>query len=117
MVEFFKPSEYECKCGCKMSLNQSFLKTLNQIRSDYGKPISVSSGARCPKHNAAVKGAKKSAHIEGRAIDIIRTPELLTFIMTRLDLYNIAIEDPEKTPTWIHLTDRLPPSGKRIIYI
>lgn len=40
------------------------------IREKFGKPISVSSGYRCPKLNAAVGGAKTSYHLKGCAADL-----------------------------------------------
>ena len=43
---------------------------LDPLREAYGKPITVTSGYRCPKLNTAVKGAKNSQHIKGQAADI-----------------------------------------------
>ena len=40
---------------------------LDPLREAYGKPITVTSGYRCPKLNTAVKGAKNSQHIKGQA--------------------------------------------------
>ena len=44
---------------------------LEEIRRIVGRPIIVTSGYRSPELNAVVGGAKHSAHIEGRAADII----------------------------------------------
>ena len=43
---------------------------LDPLREKYGKPIKVSSGYRCPKHNLAVGGATQSQHMKGEAADI-----------------------------------------------
>lgn len=43
---------------------------LDPLREMYGKPITVNSGYRCPKLNAAVGGAKSSQHMRGEAADI-----------------------------------------------
>lgn len=43
---------------------------LDPLREMYGKPITVNSGYRCPKLNAAVGGAKTSQHMCGCAVDI-----------------------------------------------
>lgn len=43
---------------------------LDPLREMYGKPITVNSGYRCPKLNAAVGGAKTSQHMKGEAADI-----------------------------------------------
>ena len=43
---------------------------LDPLREQYGHPIEVSSGYRCPKLNAAVNGAPNSQHMRGEAADI-----------------------------------------------
>lgn len=43
---------------------------LEQIRAAVGKPITISSGYRSPALNAAVGGARESAHLQGLAADI-----------------------------------------------
>lgn len=43
--------------------------TLELVRYEFGAPVLVSSGYRSPAVNAAVGGAKDSAHMEGRAAD------------------------------------------------
>jgi hypothetical protein len=116
-MNYFSIKERSCRCGCGLDLTPDFLILLNKIREEYGKPINLTCGARCPKHNAKVGGAKKSSHLEGRAVDIVRTEEFLTWLMTRLDRFNIAIEDPVKTASWVHITDRLPRNNQRIIYV
>lgn len=44
--------------------------TLQKIRDEYGKPIIVTSGYRCPALNKAVGGASNSDHKFGAACDI-----------------------------------------------
>jgi hypothetical protein len=43
---------------------------LDPLREQYGHPIYVSSGYRCPKLNNAVNGAINSQHMRGEAADI-----------------------------------------------
>lgn len=43
---------------------------LDPLREAYGKPITVTSGYRCPELNKLVGGAKKSQHMTGEAVDI-----------------------------------------------
>ena len=45
-------------------------KVLDPIREDWGGPISVSSGYRCPELNAKVGGAKTSGHLYGYCADL-----------------------------------------------
>jgi zinc D-Ala-D-Ala carboxypeptidase len=45
-------------------------KVLNPLRASYGKPITVTSGYRCPRLNALVGGVSTSQHLLGQAADI-----------------------------------------------
>ena len=89
---------------------QVLIDKLNEIRAYYGKPISTTSVFRCAAHNAKIGGAKNSAHVQGIAADLKRTPELLAFIKANLDKFNIWLEDPDSTPTWIHIDLRPRPN-------
>ena len=44
---------------------------LEQVRTALDMPLHVDSGYRCPSLNAMVGGAPTSAHLEGRAADVI----------------------------------------------
>lgn len=44
---------------------------LEPLRASFGRPIVVTSGYRSPAVNAAVGGARHSAHMDGLAADII----------------------------------------------
>lgn len=68
----FKVSEFACKhCG-KNEVNQKVLNMAQELRDYLGVPVRVTSGYRCPVHNAspAVKGAKNSKHVLGKACDL-----------------------------------------------
>ena len=45
-------------------------KVLDPLREAWGKPITVTSGYRCPELNKAVKGVATSMHLTGHAADI-----------------------------------------------
>lgn len=67
----FDRVELMCKCGCMQSLyNERFLEKLQTLRDYIGKPIIISSGYRCPKHDKAVGGTGYGAHTLGIAADI-----------------------------------------------
>lgn len=51
-------------------LEELITKILEPLREAYGKPLTVSSGFRCPKLNQAVGGVATSAHKTGYAADI-----------------------------------------------
>jgi hypothetical protein len=109
--------ETACKCACGLNVTSEFLFKLNEIRSAYGKPIIVLSGARCQAHNKSIGGALKSAHIEGVAADLMRSSALRSFLEANLDRFNVYLEAPSHTGNddngWLHVTTRSPGTGKR----
>ena len=44
---------------------------LEEVRTRLGKPVTITSGYRCPALNAAIGGAKDSQHMRGEAADFI----------------------------------------------
>jgi uncharacterized protein YcbK (DUF882 family) len=81
----FKKAEFVCPCGCdRAEMLPELLYALEELRAKLGKPITVTSGFRCPFHNVEVGGARNSQHILGRAADI-RVKE-----MSGVDLYTVA---------------------------
>lgn len=67
----FDSSEFACKCGCGYDTpNPELIRMLQVARDLYGKPIRITSGCRCIKHNRNVGGASNSAHLSGKAVDI-----------------------------------------------
>ena len=74
-MNYFKPEETRCKCGCGFDIDPRLLSELNMLRHDYGAPLMVASGARCPKHNSTVGGATSSMHLQGLACDLMWHPQ------------------------------------------
>ena len=71
----FKETEFYCPCGeCEITLpTLQLIRTLQAIRTDFAKPMTIKSGIRCEKHNEAIGGAKKSRHVPrygGDAVDV-----------------------------------------------
>ena len=78
----FDSSEFACKCGCGYDTpDPELIRMLQTARDLYCKAMTISSGCRCIKHNRTVGGATNSAHVTGKAVDIL-TP-------TGLDRYLI----------------------------
>jgi exo-beta-1,3-glucanase (GH17 family) len=113
--KYFSAKELQCKCGCGLYPQQAFVDKLDAIREAYGQPIEVTNVSRCSVHNRAIGGAPKSAHVEGIAADLVRTEALLAFILANADNFNYWIEQPEKTPSWIHIDSRYRPVGRVFI--
>lgn len=74
-IKYFKRSEFACKCGgkycngCPVEMDASVVKAADKVRAHFNVPVTVSSGIRCSKHNAAVGGVTNSRHTKGKAID------------------------------------------------
>ena len=77
--ENFWRHEFACKCGCGFATVDVELPQLcEDVREfDGGDPLVVSSGCRCPAHNANTPGASSgSLHMQGRAADLLcNSPE------------------------------------------
>lgn len=75
-VKYFKKSEFKCQCGGKYcngypaDISPKLIDILEELRVYFGKPITITSGLRCKKHNAAVGGVSNSQHQYGKAADI-----------------------------------------------
>jgi len=75
-VIWFKASEFACTCprpacvGKTGSIEPDLGERLDALRSICVFPLTVTSGLRCPEHNAEVGGAPDSAHLTGQAADI-----------------------------------------------
>ena len=54
----------------KSNLYKLVTTILQPIRDEFGEPIIVTSGYRCPKLNTAIGGAINSMHKQGKAADI-----------------------------------------------
>lgn len=67
----FQQSEFACKCGCGFdSIDYKLVSILESIRSHFGdRPVIITSGCRCAKHNAEVGGVQGSRHVLGKASD------------------------------------------------
>jgi uncharacterized protein YcbK (DUF882 family) len=71
-VQYFRSSEFACQCGCgKNDIQPVLVYTLDELREAYGKPMTVTSGYRCPAHNQAVSSTGEAGpHTTGLAVDI-----------------------------------------------
>ena len=80
-IEFFNPNEFRCKCCKKVYMDLNFVKRLNYARSIALIPFIVTSGYRCEKHNREIGGKENSAHLYGKAADILCNTDNSRFIM------------------------------------
>lgn len=68
----FSRAEFKCHCGkCDYdTVDAELVSVLQSLREYFKSPIKITSGNRCPEHNASIGGSKNSYHIRGRAADI-----------------------------------------------
>lgn len=63
-----------CTCGhpdCdKRSVNQDVLDKVQLVRDDYGKPMTITSGGRCPNHPNEIHKSKPGDHQKQFAVDV-----------------------------------------------
>lgn len=111
-MKYFSPKEVDCPC-CGGLPKEAMLIKLDQIREEWGKPLTVTSGYRCPQYNRKIKGAQKSAHCEGKAIDVADVKgDLYEWLVANADRLNIWLEDRRDAPSWCHISIRPGVSGR-----
>lgn len=74
LSENFKSTEFDCHgngCCSTTLIDDDLVKYVQKIRDHFGKPITVTSGYRCPTHNKNIGGATGSRHSKGQAADIV----------------------------------------------
>lgn len=75
-MKFFNEREFVCRCCGQFppAVRENIVALVNNVldpaREQFGGPVIVNSGFRCPKHNLEVGGAVTSQHMKGEAADI-----------------------------------------------
>lgn len=73
----FVSTEFDCKChysDCtETKIHKKLVEVLQNVRDSLGSALHITSGNRCPRHNAAVGGVSDSQHLSdiGKAADIV----------------------------------------------
>lgn len=66
----FTEAEFRCRhCG-KQEMKPEFLSRLQALRSAYGRPMSITSGYRCPDHPIEKAKPTPGMHSTGLACDV-----------------------------------------------
>lgn len=100
-IRYFTRGEFACPCGrCggfPAEPEQRLVRLADQVRGHFGKSANVSSGVRCPSHNARVGGVPGSYHLKGKAMDFRVTgqtaAQVLAYVRTLPIHYAYAIDD------------------------
>ena len=68
----FDRSEFACKDGCGFdSVDTMTLALLEDVRENFGQPITITSGCRCAAYNEQINGSASSLHMQARAADFV----------------------------------------------
>ena len=93
----------------KKNLTLFIEKVLDPIREDWGSPIIVSSGYRCPELNKAVGGVNTSGHMYGYCADLQVKGDLRKFSNFVIEWmkehqmkYDQIIWEKSGNVTWLH---------------
>ena len=86
-------------------------EVLEVVRADLAAPVVIVSGYRSPAHNARIKGARASQHVEGRAVDVRVVGIQAAVVHARvLALYQAGrlprLGGLGEYPGWVHLDVR-----------
>jgi uncharacterized protein YcbK (DUF882 family) len=102
-IRHFTRDEFACKCGSQfcdgfpVEPSRKLVRLANCLRDHFGSPVLVSSGIRCPRHNAAVGGVANSRHLTGSAMDFwvdgITSAEVLEYANRLPIRYAYAIDE------------------------
>lgn len=82
----FTLQELRCKHTGECNMHPDMMYTLQSIRTEYGKPIFLSSGFRSVKHPVEQMKEKPGEHTLGMAVDII------CYNQTAHDVMRLAIK-------------------------
>lgn len=110
---YFTTEELACRCGCgfgstERDIDKDLIESLNMMRVLYGKPMVVTSGARCKYYNGQIGGLPDSAHLphlitaQCRAVDISVRSSYDRYELMRIAL-NVGITRFGLGPDFLHL--------------
>ena len=99
----FQQSEFRCKHTGRDGMQPEFMRVLQAIRTEYGKPMAVTSGYRHSTHHVeARKGHSTGEHTRGTCADIACTSSAERFELVRIALKH-GITRIGIAKTFIHL--------------
>lgn len=83
----FNAPEFNCRHTGRNEMKHEFMRVLQAIRAEYGKPMQVTSGYRHPTHPVeARKGHSLGEHTRGACADIACINSAERFLLVQLAL-------------------------------
>lgn len=122
MIDYWKGRDvqYASELTPEIKVNaEKLLLKVTELLKRFGQERSATSGWRPLSVQMEINPrAPKSNHVTGNAIDLAdgdgKLKEWCVFNLHHLEELGLWMEDPASTPTWVHLQQRPPNSGKRI---
>lgn len=106
----FSESEFRCKETGEINMDEDFLARLQSLRTEFGKPMAITSGYRSPRHSIERKKSAPGPHAHGKACDIsvgsAAAYELIS-IALRMGFTGIGVSQKGTASRFIHL-DTMP---------
>lgn len=92
VLKDFTKDEFTCECGCGLDICDRLKAFAQRLRDQFGWPLVISSGARCPTVNAAVGGVPDSCHFTGHAFDCYFPGHMNEEVINQMADYAISQE-------------------------
>lgn len=114
LSENFRVSEFACHgsgCCSTVLIDEKLVTFLQKIRDHFGKPITITSGYRCPTHNAkpTTGGSTGSRHTKGQAADIsvqgVAPAEVAKYAES-IGIKGIGLYETAKDGHFVHIDTR-----------
>ena len=67
----FSADEFRCKCGCSdLIISEQLMDVMQSLRDEYDRPMTITSGYRCPLHPVEERKETPGVHSTGMACDV-----------------------------------------------
>lgn len=112
----FTKAEFNCTRTGNNDMQPEFMEALQALRTEYGKPMTVTSGYRDPTHPQEAKKAQPGQHSKGLAADIAcdaTEAHAIAKLAFKHGFTGIGISQKAGLPRFIHLDKR---TGPPVIY-
>lgn len=108
----FTDAELACQCGCGFLPTKEAQESLQSLREAWGKPMKITSAARCKTYNRNVGGVPDSEHSKGQAFDVaLMNNERWAFVKLAIEhgwhgigiavtFIHIDLRDKERARVW-----------------
>lgn len=110
----FNSTEFDCHgsgCCTQTIVNEKLIEYLEQIRTHFNAPITITSPYRCPTHNSrpSVGGAPGSRHTKGDAADIVVkgvAPRVVAQYAESIGILGIGLYETGTDGYFVHIDTR-----------